>query len=495
MDAWTIFRRARIILFFMLVIICLAWATLLSILLAREWSYFSAVQRVVVLSLTILHGFTAILLYLMAVVVFHLWLDMIRVFTLLITHVGSAVLFTLYSPGFPCDNLGPDTTCRQFLFAIFIGCWVISGTVLGFAIALGIMTCVPRPVESLTGKRDVELPASPASFKAGSFSNEQQRPVSFHSVNSRTGLVGYDEKEVSESSLSPVPTIMVMNGATRGTFGADPPRFWDDNRSVYARAVSRTNSPTSTTSVFSGHRPAGSLYRNPFLDPSPPPTSTIYSPASTAGFGSGQHLPYVRDMLPAPSQPPALPDMMYTASPITISSGLRPLQLAPYAPYARAVSPSMSAYSVPVPPRNYLQPHMMYPDRAHTTTPGAYSLHSASASIHSKWTLPALHALPPPALTPGVQRPRRFSSLLRNQDASSVYSAPFGTRGQTPDLGLSRNVSDPSGAASLRSSESSVRQSYAPPVADNAMERRGSEGQVLDQAQWQKLVLNAAGQP
>ncbi|KAI0306530.1 hypothetical protein B0F90DRAFT_767016 [Multifurca ochricompacta] len=165
MNAWTFFRRARIILLSFLVMSCLAWTTLLTVFLVHEWSYFSHFQRVVIISLLSLYGFTAILLYLMVVVHFRLWWDMARMFTLLIIHAGGSVAFTLYNPSFPCRGFSTETVCRELVHVIFIGCWAFCGIILCFVVALGIMAFLPRPVESLSGKGETELPPSPARSK------------------------------------------------------------------------------------------------------------------------------------------------------------------------------------------------------------------------------------------------------------------------------------------------------------------------------------------
>ncbi|KAI0302079.1 hypothetical protein BC826DRAFT_496636 [Russula brevipes] len=206
MSAWVIFRRARISLFAFLILVCLAWAVLFAVFLSHEWSHFSKFQKMAVVGLLSLYVFTAILLYLMVVVQFQFWWDVVRVFSLLVVHTAGTVWFKLYSPRFPCRGFGPEKRCRQFVYTILIGCWALSGIMLCFTITLGIMAFVPRPVEPFPGSEEDEAPPSPSSFKAGSPSDEH-RPMSFYSIDSRTGLVTYKNKgQLFEETLSPGPS-------------------------------------------------------------------------------------------------------------------------------------------------------------------------------------------------------------------------------------------------------------------------------------------------
>ncbi|KAI0286703.1 hypothetical protein BGY98DRAFT_941521 [Russula aff. rugulosa BPL654] len=136
-----ILRRARITLLSLLALICLTWTILFGILLHHEWSHSSLFQKVVIIGLLSLYFFTASLLYLMAVMhVQHCpWWDVVRMFAIFVVHTGSSVLFTDKRPSFSCHGFGTETACKEFIFTIFVGCWVFSGIFLCMALLLGVM--------------------------------------------------------------------------------------------------------------------------------------------------------------------------------------------------------------------------------------------------------------------------------------------------------------------------------------------------------------------
>lgn len=462
MDAWTIFRRARVILFVFLVFLCLTLAALIAVFLAHEWSYFSAYQKIAVVCLLSLDGFTAILLYLMVVVQFRLWWDVARVVSLLVIHTGSSVVFTLYLPRFPCRGFDTEASCKDVVFSIFIGCWVLSGMILCFLFTLGFMAFLPRPVESLIEKG--ELPFSPASFKAGSLFNGE-RPPSFYSFSPRTGLSPYGATNgFPDESLSTAHTSVLVNRALQ-----ESPRLWQSSQTQRLgnsadgpmdtkTMITSTDSPVKLASVDveSGRRRASSLYLNLFSarSSSPPPT-----PASE----TGNEYPSVS--LSMPGWPPTVPKSMYIARSATLHHDRATL-------YTPTIYTELGEHSIPATFRENHQPHHMYPDVVQTASPRVYSFHSATASIHSKWAVSPPHVLPPLALTPGVGLSTHFLHL---QDPPSTYRAhkPSEPNNSVRDL---------------------ARRSHTLAVTESSFQRRGSDGQV-DYAQWRQLVLGAATKP
>lgn len=466
MNAWVIFRRARIVLFSFLVLLCLTWATLFAVFLAHEWSHFSGYQKIVIVCLLSLYGFTAILLYLMAVVLFRLWWDVARVVSLLVVHAGSSVVFTMYRPNLPCRGFHTEAFCKDFVFTIFVGCWVFSGMILCFSITLGIMAFLPRPMES----EEIDFPPSPASFKAGSPSDEE-RPPSFHSFDSPMGSPYDDKSGFVDESLSAAGTPVLVNGVPQ-----EPPRLWQSYQTQRSR--NRTDDITGTaSSVYpdakSGHQKADSLYLNPFSARSPPPPP-VYTPASE----TGHEFPSV--MLSTPSQLPALPEPIYGARAVT-SNSMHHDRAAPYTPTTYT---DLSPNSFPATFRGSHQPRHMYPDLLQTAIPRVYSFHSTTASVHSKWAVSPSHTL---TLTPGVAHPRHPSEFFHSQDI------PRGTST------LKRNVSEPNrtvldhGGGLARRSPDLVPVTLS--VNGSSLQRRGSDGQLVDHAQWQRLVLGAAAKP
>ncbi|KAI0256743.1 hypothetical protein BJV78DRAFT_305465 [Lactifluus subvellereus] len=430
MNAWVIFRRARIILFSFLILICLAWSTLFTIFLVREWPHFSQIQKIVIVCLLSLYGFTTILLYLMVVVQFRYWWDVGRVIALLVVHAGASLLFTHFSPGFPCRGFGTRTACRGFVFTIFIGCWAFSGIVLCFAVILGVMAFVPRPVKPLSGEKEDGWPPSPGSFTSGDLSNEQ-RPLSIHSIDSHTGLVPYkDQGEFPQETLS----------------SRDDPR--------------------NPTDIVSGLKRADSSYRDPFRDPSSPPVS-IYSRTSVV-----QNI-----------RSPVSPKPIHV--PLAIHSNDSPPGTTPHG----IPNSTLGHYSIPATLGDKFQPAQTSPRPPRTASPSGYSFHSTAASVHSKWAASVPQVPLPPVLPPGAVRTRKPGAFPGPQGLSFAYSAPSNTWGS--NVTLKRNFTEPTKAVQ-RHGVGWARRSYMPPAAESSQRRRAGDVQVLDQSQWQRLVLTAA---
>jgi len=443
-------------LFTLLVLICLAWTTLFAVFLSHELPHFSRFQKMVVVGLLSLYGCTAVLLYLMIVGYYQFWWDLARVIMLLVVHAGSSFLFTKFSPKFPCRNLGgSESACRRFVSIIVVGCWAFSGIVLFVAIVLVIMAFFPRPAEPLSGSEDDETPPSPASFKAGSPSAERQ-VASFYSVDSRTGLVSYNEQdELPEEPPSPNSDTVLLNGVRQETITVGPPRLWqsfripdltqNNNTSTFDGAVTMKNAPGIHTRIVSGPKRTDSYLRSPFRDPSPPPAS-IHSQASMmmeTGVGGAK-----------------------TPPPVATQRG----RATEYTPILNSF---LHHYSLPAAVKGDSQLEKASPDRARKVTSGALSHHSAAGSVHSKWESPTEHTLPPPALTPSdspFRGPSTFFGL-------SNPSVPLGS-----NVSLKRQLSDPSGNSQRFSARSD-------------MQRRGSDAQALDRTQWERLVYRAAAKP
>ncbi|KAF8274971.1 hypothetical protein EI94DRAFT_14528 [Lactarius quietus] len=401
-----------------------------------------------------------------AVVQFRLWWDVARAVSLLVIHSGSSAVFMLYRPKFPCRGFDTETFCKDFVFAIFSGCWIISGSILCFSITLGIMAFLPRPVESVSGSAEAGSPFSPASFKAGSFFDEE-RPPSLHFFDSRMGSIPLgDTGEFPDESLSPARTRVPVNRAPQKS-----PHLWQSSQTQ--RLGNSANGPmhTKTTitkadgpvkpasvDVKSERQDTGSLYLNLFSARSPSPLPN-HTPASEA---SNESPSVSRNM---PSWPHTAPKLMYGARSVTMDHN----RAAPYTPTIHA-DPGAHSFSATF--RESHQPYHMYPDVVQTASPRVYSLHSATASVYSKWTVSPPHNLPPPVLTPRVAHSTHFHL----QDPPSKYRA----RKTSEPNGGDRNIS---------------RRSNISPVTEGSFQRRGSDGQVVDHTQWRRLVLGAADKP
>ncbi|KAI0049950.1 hypothetical protein FA95DRAFT_1677128, partial [Auriscalpium vulgare] len=459
MDAWDVFRRARIILFAVLVFLCLGWAIIFAVIIAREWHYYAVFQRAIMLSLLATHGFTAILLYLMIVVPFRLWMDFARVLLLLILHIGSAVVFTLFNSGFPCRDLGSEETCRDLNYIVFIGCWVISGVVLGYAISLCVMSTRPKPVGSISGKPELDLP--PNSPPRSSYNSRRE---SQSSVNSRSGLLSNSgkEKRLSVTIAQPPRQLVVVNGSPGDSPTKSPPQsnrsaWYNGNREfmhpsgleaarslaasqiasvgVLGRSPSSSNHPRTQPRVSMAPLP----FPNPFRDPIPRfdspasiySTSTIRSDLGLRGRAGSDGSISFDHASPSPpaktaSPPPQGPLPPHAGFPLyTPSLHRTPSESSTYS--QSSTYSGLSTYLFPASPNrspNLAVPPLT-PNRTHATTP-AQSIHSLSAS---------LHLTQPPAPAAVAQGPARRSLFLRLSPPKTIgppsvsYNAPFGTRG------------------------------------------------------------------
>ena len=371
--------------------------------------------------------------------------------------------------------------------------------VLCFAIALGVMAFIPRPVEFLPETEEDDAPLTPASFKAGSPSDEHHT-ISFYSIDSRTGLVTYNNRgELSEASLSPDWDSSPVNGAHRETITVEPPRLWwqnfqrpnlrHSNDTTYGGVMSMRNAPKEGASVVSGPQRVDSVYRNPFSDPSPPLVPT--SQASKIRPGVGESSSIAEDR---PNLSSAFSELKHDGlSPVSPPNS--PLPVTTPRDRATEYTPTLystrSHYSVRASSGDHSLQDQTYPDSARTATPRVCSFHSSAASVHSMWVESPL-VLPPLVLTPDVARFRGISSLLGPKISPSGSNASFAAKG--PFVPLSLKVSEPSRTVQ-HNGELSGHRPYISPIQETPFVRRGSDEQVLDQTQWWRLVLNAAAKP
>jgi hypothetical protein len=106
---------------------------------------------------------------------------------------------------------------------------------------LGFMAFVPRPVESSSGEKGGESPPNTSLFTP----DNEGRPPSFYSIDSRTGLVAYENQDVTvEEWLPPDRMQGPANGIHQGAVSTELPPFRDPTPSpgsTYSRASTGTN--------------------------------------------------------------------------------------------------------------------------------------------------------------------------------------------------------------------------------------------------------------
>ena len=343
------------------------------------------------------------------------------------------------------------------------------------------MACIPQPVEPLQGTGEAIVPPTPASFKAGSPTNEQ-RFSSFYSVDSRTGIVSFCGKspDYTPSPVNSAHGEAVTMGLPRLLHGSESPNLRHGNN-PYSGTMSMRNAPTEHTSVVSGQR---RIDYNPLGNPPPPPAS-INSPASKIRSGvGGKNSSIAQNRL---NQSPAFLGLKRDPlSPISLH-GSSPLATPREGAteYSPALYSVLNHYSTPASPGDHRQREQTFPDRARTVTPNNSTSHSPVASIHPMSMGPTQHKSPPPVPTPDIARSRGSPYL------------PLGVKGAFDPLVPNDALSPDEGPSEPRRTMQhygSLR-SYNPPAKESSLSRKGSDGQVLDQTQWRRLVLNAAAKP
>lgn len=177
--------------------------------------------------------------------------------------------------------------------------------------------------------------------------------------------------------------------------------------------------------------------------------------------------------------------------------------------------PVQAATSAP-PPSGYMPslfPPTTTPLRAHTPIAAAQSVRSVAPSVHShvsdrpmrtdhlaSYTFPPIShssnrtGLPTPASTNGKPTRRPLSALLRferpDEPSLPMYNYPY-TPSKSPHI--RRFGSVPNGA--VQGTQVGYGRGYEAYQMTNVYalgERRGSDGQVVDHAQWRRLVRDAA---
>jgi hypothetical protein len=95
------------------------------------------------------------------------------------------------------------------------------------------MAFVPRPVESSSGEKGGESPPYTSSFTPGN----KERPLTFHSIDSRTGLVAYENQgETVQEWLPPDYVQGTANGIHQGAVSTDFRDSTPSPVSMYSRA-------------------------------------------------------------------------------------------------------------------------------------------------------------------------------------------------------------------------------------------------------------------
>ncbi|KAH9857014.1 hypothetical protein C2E23DRAFT_934271 [Lenzites betulinus] len=390
MEWWTLFRRIRIIIFAFISIVSIAFAAILSVYLSKEWIHFSTLQRAIVLAMIGVNTLTSLLLYLMAVVVFRMWKELLRVLFLLAIHIGAAVPFTLFGFSFSCAIFNPGATCKIVNLTFLSSAWSITGLLLGYTVYLCIMSRVPHPAPLVTLNDLLDTP--PVS-----------RATSVVSAHSATRLLSQSAQSTLARPAS--PASMYSQESTRPR--TVPKRLFVANstpRSSTQTTVSRTEELQRAPSYGA----TGTETRE--IEP-----SILHSRFSTSTMGSTH------------SVAPALPRSLFSLR-VPHSEHLFRRPSAPAAP--SVPRPPVEKMPQRIPPRPLLLNPFSDPLSRHGTPETAfsgYSYTSAPANMNVGG-----YAVPPPFPGPYGQGPAAYGSYLSPYASPSLYSAPQFDRSSTP---------------------------------------------------------------
>lgn len=182
MEAWALFRRFRAAIFAIAAILSLAWTVLLSVYLARIWTQSTGLQHAAILAMLGVHFFSAIMLYLMIIVIFRFWLDFTRMLFLLAIHTGPTLFYMFQSSGYSCAIFSSRNTCNIARLVILINAWGIVGLFVIYTAVLLAMSRVPRPLPDR-----IEFPSDQKDADCSS--------AHISSITSETELLAEDSKE------------------------------------------------------------------------------------------------------------------------------------------------------------------------------------------------------------------------------------------------------------------------------------------------------------
>ena len=384
-------------------------------------------------------------------------------------------------------------------------------TALCFAIALGVMACIPRPVgpeavlESLPLARTEGdgLPSNPDLFKAESPTDERRK----NSLTPlRTGLpvVTYNNERSLPSPPGNTPPVNSIHGET---IPWEPPHTWqgfqsknprpgNENRTRGGTISTTRNAPGGSTSIGSAPRRAESFSQK-YSPYSPIPRLVpIHSRALTRmvrPVEGGKNTPAAEV---GPNRTSTFPKLRRDAlSPIPLRNP-PPLRLVTL-PHDRAteypprVFSALNNSSVLTPPWDDSQ--QAYPDPVRKTMPEVYSFHPAPENVNSVLVEPPPYGLLPSVPSPRTARFQDLSAFYGPNDTSAGENASFATGGSNAPV--VRSVSQPRKVVQRSGEEGTAHDVGVPPVKKVRFSRRSSDGQVLDQTQWWGLVRGAATKP
>ncbi|KAI9065103.1 hypothetical protein FKP32DRAFT_1568428 [Trametes sanguinea] len=201
---------------------------------------------------------TAILMPALLIVQFRPWLDAARLLFLLLTHFGTAILFTVWNPSFRCtaDTYAELKQCQSVNTAILVCGWVLPAMLIWYSAFLAVMYYwrkdhpAPEPIEKRLSDLPMMLPSRRPSIRRPSMARSFATPA--------TPTLGADSGSGSHASQLSYPSWLAAPTPASSSPRTSAQRVARGASSVYA----------SSESVYSSQRSSGRL--------SKPPPPTMY---------------------------------------------------------------------------------------------------------------------------------------------------------------------------------------------------------------------------
>jgi len=141
MEASPVFLKLRAVAFSCITILSLVWIVLLCVIIFYRWDISDHLERSLVLVILLTNTITVIALPVLILLQFRPWLDAARFLFLLVMHIGTAVAFTVWNPGFTCPERTADQEgeCKLINMYILLGNWVVPAFLVSYTVGLALM--------------------------------------------------------------------------------------------------------------------------------------------------------------------------------------------------------------------------------------------------------------------------------------------------------------------------------------------------------------------
>ncbi|KAI1794529.1 hypothetical protein LXA43DRAFT_995415 [Ganoderma leucocontextum] len=158
------FRMVRAWVFAVTTFISLLWVILLCVEIFMLYDQSDAAQRNLVGVLIFINAVTAVMLPVLSILPFRPWLDAARLLFLLLVHIGTALLFTIWVATFSCPSEPSQSkVCHDVNVAIVVCSWVVPTFLVWYAAFLAVSWRLwhedqKQMLEEASEKRLSELP-------------------------------------------------------------------------------------------------------------------------------------------------------------------------------------------------------------------------------------------------------------------------------------------------------------------------------------------------